>query len=1302
MFEQVKLPKKLKQRLGKAISIVMSAAMLVTALPADMLGGIMSVKAAADTNAMVLDITELAKDSTNPLGLASSTNSDGKTVTTASYTASKVLGDFTVTAATGKNVDVDESAKSYADDSAEFTFTHRLKLGGEGSPSARSICFATDGSATVIAYAVSSSSSAARTFKLYKKDDSEAGGTEVGSYDGTNIPAGTAVLKLTMPKIEDAGEYYLASTSGGVNVYRVEVIPDAVEGYYGDGQDGDLVLKADDLISYISADATTYDFKGGETKLGASVFSVVTGSDAVTIEKAAGENGPWKTADESETFNARLKLNGGGAALSADGNTAAKRAIKFTPTKNGRFIVYAISGKSDADRTLVLENPADSTDAGKVEISAPGANIKISEVEVKAGVTYYLYSKSSGINLFYLELNYSPKPPEPVVRGPWADVPTPEITDVALNESNASKINVTVEAFIESDGGDKVELDMIDAKGDVVATQSSEGKSKKNAEGEYDNAHVIEFTPAVSGEYTFIARLIREDEEPKLSKESKSIKFNLPLTTPIIKGVTNKGTGADGKGRIEIAWQKVTEANSYEVTVTTTKTAAGAESNARQTVNTIALSTVVEGLEVGSEVEVSLVAVRARDEAKSTAAVQKATVSGETERTWSFTAYGSSTSVDSTNMSASKNGYEKKGEDSVQVWSEGNAGKIVPASTDGLAYYYTTIDPETENFTLTADVKVDKWTYSNGQDGFGLMVSDTIGETGDTGAVWNNSYQLLSTKIEYRWDPEANDGKGAVTTKDVVEPVRRYSMRQGLGWIAKTGATALDIANINAGTATAPASFKSTSGTLETTAGLKYLTGGNYNMVGNLINPDDSIPTYGTKLLPDMQSLTEFKLQIQRNNTGYILRYLSSTEKDVDGKPVVLSEQTFYDPDRNTLTQIDKKNIYVGFIAARNARMTVSNITLTTIDPDDDEKAADREITTVISNYTISSPEYSNSSYYELIFSGNQDGNLTILGEDDKVIAMNAEIKAGSKYTVGTNLKLGKNQFDFTFVPNPDYTPGEYQQMDNHDTWTQSFTVTYQELTGDTIYVSPAGKSDNAGTAESPLDIYTAVNYAHAGQTIYLAGGKYMMVDIAKAVGAAEDALVIGKGHDGTEKAPIVMKAAADATGANRPVLDFAGQIANKSAFIMAGDYWHLKGFDVTNSAATQKGIQVSGDYNLLEDMRTYLNGNTGVQIARYGSDSRIDWPSYNTVLNCTSYMNADPGYEDADGFAAKLTIGDGNRFVGCISAYNADDGWDLFAKVETGSIGAVTIENCLAFKNGYVLGTREEIDGKKVDTLSL
>lgn len=200
------------------------------------------------------------------------------------------------------------------------------------------------------------------------------------------------------------------------------------------------------------------------------------------------------------------------------------------------------------------------------------------------------------------------------------------------------------------------------------------------------------------------------------------------------------------------------------------------------------------------------------------------------------------------------------------------------------------------------------------------------------------------------------------------------------------------------------------------------------------------------------------------------------------------------------------------------------------------------------------------------------------------------------------------------------------------------------------------------------------------GQMIVLKGGTY----------ALDKTVTIDRGVSGTTDARIYMIADPDST--SRPVLNFQRKCAG---MILAGDYWYFQGFDVTGSANSLKGIQVSGSHNTLDDIMAYRNGNTGIQISRYKStDGRSDWPSYNLILNCTSYLNADAGYEDADGFAAKLTIGEGNVFDGCIAAYNADDGWDLFAKVETGAIGQVVIQNCVAFKNGYVL----DENGQEVD----
>ena len=140
--------------------------------------------------------------------------------------------------------------------------------------------------------------------------------------------------------------------------------------------------------------------------------------------------------------------------------------------------------------------------------------------------------------------------------------------------------------------------------------------------------------------------------------------------------------------------------------------------------------------------------------------------------------------------------------------------------------------------------------------------------------------------------------------------------------------------------------------------------------------------------------------------------------------------------------------------------------------------------------------------------------------------------------------------------------------------------------------------------------------------------------------------------------------------------------------------YWGLRGFDITNSAAMQKGLQISGNHNLIEEIHAYRNGNTEIQISGSSNDPFEAWPAHNLVKNCTSFENADPGFEDADGFAAKLTIGEGNVFDGCIAYHNADDGWDLFAKNETGSIGKVIIKNSVAYRNGWVPGIEGEGNG--------
>ena len=172
--------------------------------------------------------------------------------------------------------------------------------------------------------------------------------------------------------------------------------------------------------------------------------------------------------------------------------------------------------------------------------------------------------------------------------------------------------------------------------------------------------------------------------------------------------------------------------------------------------------------------------------------------------------------------------------------------------------------------------------------------------------------------------------------------------------------------------------------------------------------------------------------------------------------------------------------------------------------------------------------------------------------------------------------------------------------------------------------------------------------------------------------------LIVQKGRNGREENPIRIQG-----DGGFATLDFK---RSGKGFSLGGDYWELKQFNITNTADGYKGLGISGSHNKVERLNLFNNGTTGLQISGSSEDSKDKWPSYNYILNCTSMNNADSAMEDADGFAAKITSGVGNVFDGCIAAYNADDGWDLFAKVATGSIGDVTIKNSVAYRNGYIL----------------
>ena len=908
-------------------------------------------------------------------------------------------------------------------------------------------------------------------------------------------------------------------------------------------------------------------------------------------------------------------VQGANNAKDADGNGAKDYAIpvtgaavKIVAEGNGRFKVNL---KSAGGKDMYWVD-VDNSDNNQKFVS--NAN-EIKVFALEKGHTYYFYGNGTKPCMYSLALDYRPYVA-------WNTVSNPSLgTPVAAKIGDADEGVITI-PFTAAIGS------VYSESMDIKVFRNEELVDTISVKDETDPLKGFEATfkyePEASGSYTFQAVLKRSDEENKTSSVTEAVSFVLPMAKPVIVNTENTGSG-----NVRFIWKETPEATSYEVYL-----------NDKKVGTTDKLFYRFEGLTVGTEYNFGIVAIGNDDASEK--AVSTLTVTADAQKNWLFAAFGQG--VDKTNNKVNDK-ITGKEDTTLALQSTGGKGKLVPASTDGLAFYYTTIDPETENFTLSAKVKVDEWTYSNGQEGFGMMVADAVGEDGDSSVFWNNSYMASVTKVEYYWDSASQTASDGGT---------KYTMKLGVGSQEKIGVSKENLSEIEAGNLD---DFRSTMTTLETSCPKLGLPAGTYNLAKNYTNKGVD--------MGDVEGITDtFDLTIQRNNTGYFVSY-------TDKNGVTTTKKYYHGDDGDELTKLDPNNIYVGFFASRNAKITVTDVELTTIKPEDDAPAEERPLTYVSPNYRFESASIANSKDYEIVFIGNADGTLK-LEHAGKVLADGVKITANEKYKVPTTLNYGYNEFVATFTPNADYYPSKYERLSSYETKVIKAGTTYQEFNRNIIYVSPNGSANADGSKDNPMSIYKAVCYVQPGNVILLKEGTYSL----------NSTLTIERGIDGTAANNIYM--IADPEAKTRPVLDFNRACAG---MVMAGNYWYFQGFDVTNSANGQKGIQVSGSYNTLDNLWAYKNGNTGIQISRFkGTDHWEDWPSNNLILNCTSFLNADAGYEDADGFAAKLTIADGNVFDGCIAAYNADDGWDLFAKIESGPIGQVKIQNSVAFKNGYVV----------------
>ena len=510
-----------------------------------------------------------------------------------------------------------------------------------------------------------------------------------------------------------------------------------------------------------AAVTTTYAF---------AVADLSPAAYSVTADKTAIAEGTVFASDYVKTVGTatfRTKSSSDFSALKAiELGSKASGALQFTVTGTASVSFEASSTGGSNESAIALVNTADNStvaeDAGTTIVKGTNAT-KLTYSSLPAG-TYQIVSpedaernRGARVLSFTAEQTASGERP---ARKAWEDVAAPAIGEITAADG---KITVPFTMVIGYDGADSVSVDMKNAAGTVVAT---ENYAKDAAEG------VVTFTPAASGDYTFTITAARKDEADKTGTDKEFKGFELPLAKPSFQSATSQGGG-----KVSLVWDEVTEASSYEVSYSENGT------DFTQPVSVTGTEYVVSGLTVGKEYTFKLTAVRVLPAAVSEAATITAKATAEAQQVWAFSAFGQGVSSDEKNA-----GYEGSANDGkVTLWNLNSKGKIVPASTDGLSFYYTAI-PSNMNFTLSATVTVDEWTLTNGQEGFGLMAADRVGKNGDSSVFWNNSYMASVTKVEYYVNADGSMALDTIKQGGTTAPEGsvKATMKLGIGSQEKT------------------------------------------------------------------------------------------------------------------------------------------------------------------------------------------------------------------------------------------------------------------------------------------------------------------------------------------------------------------------------------------------------------------------------------------------------------------------------------------------------------------------------------
>ena len=958
----------------------------------------------------------------------------------------------------------------------------------------------------------------------------------------------------------------------------------------------------------VEAGKTYYAYLGGATAqiwqvyftpaeaewLAADILASTTYNNGLTL---CGTGWANNNATDDKTFDDGFSALGDNAkAGSAKAQTNGKNSagtvpdsgcyIKYTAAANGELAIDTKIGKGKTFY-IVAE---DGTKAAEVKNSTDASTYNTVKAKVEAGKTYYAYLGGATAQIW--KVYYSQLNKKTVVD--WESVAKPVISKV---EAGADGFTVTVEGIVDEYNG---------AEDIVVTMLHNDGQAGEAVIKRSEGTATVNFTAHESGDYTFVATAQRLGCADKASDVYEVKDFILGVKMPTITWAENKGNG-----EVYLDWVNISDAKDYTLTY---KVKGSDESTAVKIDGITEGDYTVKNLTVGSTYEFSVVANRA-DGYCSAVSEKELSITANAQKNWYVSTVGSAQETKATiteadgnaqvinianGDTASKKVATVEAKDitnttgSMEIQAKAS-GKISD-DEDGFSYYYTKVNPEKENFELTATFTVtDASLTPDNQTGFGVVVADTLGVNNWGTPSYVHKYFNYFSSMMY--------------SSKINAPTMRYI----------TGYTSADTSN------------KDGVDRVNNNVKFNQLTGTDMFKVG-----------------------AEYTFTVRKTNDGY--EAVATTENGTQTQKLTANDFTSVQEDGT---------VVVGVMVARKIGVKITDIKFTT---SESKGLATSEVVEdkVTPSIRVYSSNTCGAGEYEYTVVPNCAGTLKVTGSADGK-AISKEVTADEVVRIPVAVNVGSNTIKAEFEP------AAAANITSTKTVASETNVTrkvYGEA-GQTIIVTPDGKTTGDGTEESPLDINTAVSYAQPGQTILMKNGVY------------DKWITINRSVCGTADKPINLVAESISTdGTDGVVLSGAG-------LTVIGSYWHVYGLYVKDSSGV--GIQVSGNYNTIDMCTVNHAANSGIQISRNGGADNYAgiqgklWPTGNLIKNCESFDNCDAGRNDADGFAAKLTCGEGNRFYGCISHNNIDDGWDLYAKSVSGTIGSVTIENCVAYNNGWL-----------------